>query len=212
MLPSLLLLFASFFQSHTVLNGVNAMREIRAWESSNNTNTTITRTATSYNKRTAILGMSGHSLPIDIEAAKHAGMNAFLLKPLHPDTLVELIAVLVNDSANGTSTSYHQSLQSTTMQSNGSTSVSPRKQRANTLVSPPRGPIGNSCGTFTSNTNDDTANTSTSTNSTDSSAVAVAAALNDVDECALLKKQVALLQQGRKTVAAVVRPRHNTLM
>jgi hypothetical protein len=197
------------------------MREIRAWESSYYTTTATAAAAkATTSKRTAILGMSGHSLPIDIEAAKHAGMNAFLLKPLHPDTLVELIAVLVNDSTNGsTTTSYHQSLQST-MQSSGSnssTSLSPRKLRATTTVtldSATRGLLskehfgafGNISGI--ANNCDAVTTTNSSADNTNSGAAAAAAA---ADECALLKKQVALLQQGRKTVSNI-RQRHNTLM
>jgi CheY-like chemotaxis protein len=210
-----------------VLNGVNAMREIRAWESSYYTTTATAAAAkTTTSKRTAILGMSGHSLPIDIEAAKHAGMNAFLLKPLHPDTLVELIAVLVNDSTNGsTTTSYHQSLQST-MQSSGSnssTSLSPRKFRATTTItldSSTRGLLSKEhfgiCGGISIHysiiaNNCDAVTTNSPTDNTNSSATAAASAATAADECALLKKQVALLQQGRKTVSHI-RPRHNTLM
>jgi CheY-like chemotaxis protein len=204
------------------------MREIRAWESSHYTNTNTNTTSSSTNtysntntsrQRTAILGMSGHSLPIDIEAAKHAGMNAFMLKPLHPDTLVELIAMLVNDSASGSTASY-QSLQSTMhtnsssigTSSSSSTSLSPRKLRATTLVSTTRVPLGNSSGTVIgsssnngSNSNAMTSDFSGSTSAYDSSNSIMA------DECALLKRQVALAQ-GRKTVAAPVTARHNTLL
>jgi hypothetical protein len=191
------------------------MREIRAWESSYYTTTTKTNTVTTTNKRTAILGMSGHSLPIDIEAAKHAGMNAFLLKPLHPDTLVELIAVLVKDSTNGSTTaSYHQSLQST-MQSGGSTSstsLSPRKLRATTTVlnSSTRGLRSKDhFGTFggiigNDNANNwyiDAASAITPTDSTNSSSAAAAVAAAS-DECTLLKKQA----------VSDIRPRLNTLM
>eukprot|EP00953_Heterococcus_sp_UTEX-ZZ885_P037403 19216-Heterococcus_DN1.PRE.1 len=207
-----------------VLNGVNAMREIRAWESSYYTATATAAAAkTTTIKRTAILGMSGHSLPIDIEAAKHAGMNAFLLKPLHPDALVELIAVLINDSTNGssTTTNYHQSLQST-MQSSGSTSstsLSPRKLRATTTItldSSTRGLLSKehfgTCGGISGIANScDALTTNSSTDNTNSSATAAASAATAADECALLKKQVALLQQGRRTVSDI-RPRHNTLM